>query len=168
MTIGASGNATTARIEIQDTRSVPNTINFNGRNNTTVGFLNLSGTNDFQGSILANVGGGSYVIQSDAGMMRFSGSAADAGGVSLTSAATGNRTFTLQGAGRGEVVGGITNGSGVVHLLKTGSGTWTLSGSNSHSGTTTVQAGTLRIATTRCLRRAPRWSRAARWRSTLA
>ncbi|MFY7951323.1 MAG: autotransporter-associated beta strand repeat-containing protein, partial [Armatimonadaceae bacterium] len=119
VTIGASGNATTARIEIQDTRSVPNTITFNGRNNTTAGLLNLGGTNDFQGSIVANVGGGSYVIQSDAGTMRFSGTAADAGGVSLTSAATGNRTFTLQGAGRGEVVGGITNGAGVVHLLKT-------------------------------------------------
>jgi autotransporter-associated beta strand protein len=155
VTIGASGNATTARIEIQDTRSVPNTITFNGRNNTTAGLLNLGGTNDFQGSIVANVGGGSYVIQSDAGTMRFSGTAADAGGVSLTSAATGNRTFTLQGAGRGEVVGGITNGAGVVHLLKTDSGTWTLSGSNSHSGTTTVQAGTLRIATGRALAASP-------------
>lgn len=155
VTIGASGNATTARIEIQDSRTVPNTISFNGRNNTSVGLQNLSGTNDFQGSIVANVGGGSYLIQSDAGLMRFSGTVADAGGVSLTSAATGNRTFTLQGAGRGEIAGGITNGSGLVHLLKADSGTWTLSGSNSHSGTTTVQAGVLRIANSRAVAASP-------------
>jgi autotransporter-associated beta strand protein len=155
VTIGASGNATTARIEIQDSRTVPNTINFNGRNNTSAGLLNLSGTNDFQGSIVANVGGGSYIIQSDAGLMRFSGTAADAGGVALTSAATSNRTFTLQGAGRGEITGRITNGSGTVHLIKADSGTWALSGSNSHSGTTTVQAGVLRIGNSRAVAASP-------------
>ena len=59
VTIGASGNAATARIEIQDSHTAPNTISFNGCNNTSVGLQNLSGTNDFQGSIVANVGGGS-------------------------------------------------------------------------------------------------------------
>ncbi len=153
VTIGVKGNATTARIEIQDGRTVPNTIAFSGRNNPSVGLLNLSGTNDFQGSIVANFGGSSYIIQSDAGLMRLSG-AAD-GDVALTSAATGNRTFTLQGAGGGEVAGGITNGSGTVHLMKADSGTWTLSGSNSHSGTTTVQAGVLRIANARAVGTSP-------------
>ena len=153
--LAPGGNATTARIEIQDTRSVPNTIRFSGRNNASVGLLNLSGTNDFQGSIVAVVGGTSYIIQTDAGMMRFTGTAADAGGVSLTAAATGNRTFTLQGAGRGEIAGGITNGSGTVHLVKGDGGTWTLSGSNSHSGTTTIQAGTLRLAGGRSLAASP-------------
>lgn len=153
VTIGATGNATTARIEIQDGRTVPNTIAFSGRNNQSAGLLNLSGTNDFQGSIVANFGGSSYIIQSDAGLMRLSGTAD--GGVALTSAATGNRTFTLQGAGGGEVAGGITNGSGTVHLMKADSGTWTLSGSNSHSGTTTVQAGVLRIANARAVGTSP-------------
>ncbi|MFM7207538.1 MAG: autotransporter-associated beta strand repeat-containing protein [Planctomycetaceae bacterium] len=146
VTLGATGNATTARIEIQDTRSVPNALRFSGRNNTTVGLQNLSGTNDFQGTISALTGGTSYIIQSDAGLMRFTATDSAAGGVSLTSAATGVRTFTLQGAGRGEVTGGITNGSGTVQIVKAGSGTWTLSGSTSHTGTTTIQAGTLRLA----------------------
>jgi autotransporter-associated beta strand protein len=155
VTIGAAGNATTARLEIQDTRSVPNTIRFAGRANPTVGLLNLSGTNEFQGTVAAATGGTSYIIQSNVGLMRFTGSTAEAGGVALTSAATGNRTFTLQGVGRGEISGGITNGSGTVHLLKADSGTWTLSGSMSHTGTTTVQAGTLRIASARGLLASP-------------
>jgi len=155
VTLGATGNATTARIEIQDTRSVPNTIRFSGRHNSSVGLLNIGGTNDFQGMIVAVTGGTSYVIQSDAGLMRFSGSAADAGGVALTSAATGHRTFTLQGAGRGEIAGGITNGSGTVHLLKTGAGTWSITGSTAHTGTTTIQAGTLRLATATALAASP-------------
>ncbi|MFM7244970.1 MAG: autotransporter-associated beta strand repeat-containing protein [Planctomycetaceae bacterium] len=155
VTLGATGNATTARIEIQDTRSVPNTIRFAGRTNATVGLLNIGGTNDFQGTIVAVAGGTSYVIQSDAGLMRLTGTAADAGGVALTSAATGSRTFTLQGAGRGEIAGGITNGSGTVHLLKAGAGTWSITGSTAHTGTTTIQAGTLRLATATALAASP-------------
>ena len=155
VTLGAAGNATTARIEIQDTRSVPNTIRFSGRANASVGLLNIGGTNDFQGTIVAVVGGTGYVIQADAGLMRFTGTAAGAGGVALTAGATGNRTFTLQGAGRGEIAGGITNGSGTVHLLKTGGGSWTISGSTAHTGTTTIQAGTLRLATATALAASP-------------
>jgi autotransporter-associated beta strand protein len=155
VTLGAAGNATTARIEIQDTRSVPNTIRFAGRHNPSAGLLNIGGTNDFQGTIVAVVGGTSYVIQSDAGLMRFTGTAVAAGGVALTTAATGNRTFTLQGAGRGEIAGGITNGTGTVHLLKTGGGSWTISGSTAHTGTSTLQAGTLRLASATALAASP-------------
>lgn len=155
VTLGAAGNATTARIEIQDTRSVPNTIRFSGRHNPSVGLLNIGGTNEFQGTVIAVVGGTSYVIQSDAGLMRFTGTAADAGGVALTTAATGHRTFTLQGAGRGEIAGGITNGSGTVHLLKTGGGSWIMSGSTAHTGTTTIEAGTLRLTNAAALAASP-------------
>jgi autotransporter-associated beta strand protein len=155
VTLGATGNATTARIEIQDTRSVPNTIRFSGRNNMSVGLQNLSGTNDFQGTIAAVSGGTSYIVQSDAGLMRFTGTAAGAGGVAFTSATTGFRTFTLQGSGRGEISGGITNGSGTVQLLKVGGGTWTLSGTTTHTGTTTVREGTLRLANPRGLAASP-------------
>lgn len=153
--LGSAGNATTARIEIQDTRSVPNPIRFAGRTNTTVGLLNITGVNDFQGTVAAISGGTSYIIQSDAGLMRFTGNTAEAGGVALTSAATGNRTFTLQGAGSGEISGGITSGSGTVHLIKAGAGTWKLSGSNTHSGTTSLVAGTLTVANARALSTSP-------------
>jgi autotransporter-associated beta strand protein len=41
--------------------------------------------------------------------------------------------------------GTITDGSGTVALTKEGTGTFTLSGSNSYSGDTTISAGTLKL-----------------------
>jgi autotransporter-associated beta strand protein len=42
-------------------------------------------------------------------------------------------------------LGRIVDGPGALALVKTGTGTLTLSGANSHSGTTTVQAGTIQV-----------------------
>lgn len=144
VTIGAGGNSTTARIEIQDNRTVPNAINFNGRNNISVGLLNLSGNNVFSGTITAQAGGGFYIIQSDAGLMSFTGSAEGAGGVAFR-AGSGNRTFTFQGDGDGLISGIIENGAGTVGIAKAGNGRWTLSGANTYTGTTTITGGTLAI-----------------------
>src|SRR5581483_1088964 len=144
VTIGSAGNATAARLEIQDGRTIPNNINFSGRASATVGIENLSGTNNFGGTISAQAGGSFYLIQSDSGLVKLTGS--NNGGVALNAGATGARTFTLQGAGDGSVNGSIANGSGTVSLNKNGAGTWTLSGSNSYTGGTTVTSGTLRIA----------------------
>jgi autotransporter-associated beta strand protein len=41
--------------------------------------------------------------------------------------------------------GGIVDGSGITHIVKTGSGTWNLTGASTHTGTTTVGAGTLLV-----------------------
>ncbi|MEI6606050.1 MAG: Ig-like domain-containing protein, partial [Verrucomicrobiota bacterium] len=60
-----------------------------------------------------------------------------------------NKTLVLTGSssGSGEIAGSIINpyGNGVqtTSLTKSGSGSWTLSGSNSYTGPTTVTAGTL-------------------------
>src|SRR6185436_8687555 len=51
----------------------------------------------------------------------------------------------LQGAGDGEIKGPIQNGSGQIALIKSGTGTWTLSGTNTYAQLTTINAGTLRI-----------------------
>lgn len=143
VTLGPGGVATTARIEIQDSREVPNPIVFCGRNNTSAGIESLGGSNSFSGTISAQVGGGSYLIQSDAGLLTLSGADAGAGGVALRATATGSRKFTLQGDGNGLVSGVVENGNGAVSLVKAGTGTWTLGGANTYSGTTAVDNGTL-------------------------
>lgn len=60
--------------------------------------------------------------------------------------ATANRTLTLGGAGEGEIQGIIRNNNaaaGTISLTKAGAGTWTLLGTNTYSGNTTISAGTL-------------------------
>lgn len=68
------------------------------------------------------------------------------GGLKINGAVTlSSYTLTLagNGSGQGEIAGVISGTGGV---LKTGSGTWVLSGANSYFGTTRVDAGTLIIA----------------------
>ena len=57
------------------------------------------------------------------------------------------KTVTLQGstAGTGEFAGKIVDGTGATSVNKAGTGTWTLSGSNAYTGTTTVTSGTLLV-----------------------
>jgi autotransporter-associated beta strand protein len=55
-------------------------------------------------------------------------------------------TFTVGGNGESTVFPGtVTNGSGTTHLIKTGAGTFTLSGTSTHTGATTVSQGTLKV-----------------------
>jgi autotransporter-associated beta strand protein len=63
----------------------------------------------------------------------------------LTSAATGSRNFTLRGTGDGIMTGTISDGVGIVGLVKSGSGSWTLSGNHSFTGPVSHQQGTLKI-----------------------
>lgn len=69
---------------------------------------------------------------------------------SLTSGATGNRTWLLDGTNTGTntINGAISNGSGgaVVSITKEGAGTWRLTGASSYTGGVTITRGTLEIA----------------------
>lgn len=75
------------------------------------------------------------------------------GGYSNQQANANNSTLTLAGTSpASEVTGAITNqspttptGTGVVNLVKNGSGTWALSGANTYTGTTVVNAGVLKV-----------------------
>lgn len=61
---------------------------------------------------------------------------------------TGAKTLTLQGsnAGTNLFAGSITNGANaVVSLAKAGTGVWNVTGTNSFTGTTTINGGTLAI-----------------------
>ncbi len=109
-----------------------------GSGETTDRIINLAGTT-----------GGVILDQSGTGLLKFT-----SGFTAPGSAATDRRkTVTLQGSssGTGEIAGGIpdsslgTAGQLATALTKTGTGTWTLSGSNTYTGLTTVSGGTLWI-----------------------
>jgi autotransporter-associated beta strand protein len=68
------------------------------------------------------------------------------GNVTTSGAFAGTRALTLQGStsGSGEIAGNIQAPvGGFLQVIKQGTGTWTLSGSNSYSNATTVAGGTL-------------------------
>jgi autotransporter-associated beta strand protein len=123
--IGAGGNASTARLEIAGSHTLPNAIDFHTRNNSSVGIESVSGSNSLPNTISADNGGSILLIQADAGStLTLSGAT---NGVSLQSATAG-RTVTLQGSGNGIVAGKIQDGSGTIGLTKAGTGVWTLLG----------------------------------------
>ncbi|WP_395741000.1 autotransporter-associated beta strand repeat-containing protein [Prosthecobacter sp.] len=60
---------------------------------------------------------------------------------------TGARTLTLTGTNTGSntLAAAIGDNSGATALVKSGTGTWVLTGTNSYSGTTMISAGTLQV-----------------------
>ncbi|WP_050030969.1 autotransporter-associated beta strand repeat-containing protein [Verrucomicrobium sp. BvORR034] len=106
---------------------------------------NHSGNNVWAGSITFTTGGSNYNIESQSGTLTITGQIS---GGTTTGA---GRFLQLYGDSDGVVSGAIINGPGTggvppsVNVLKTGTGTWTLSGINSYTGTTAVNGGTLRV-----------------------
>ncbi len=99
---------------------------------------NVSGNNSINGVIQLTSGAGGSIIASDAGKLTIG-----AGGITATFTA---RTLELTGAGNIDVSGVISNGStAALPLTKSGSGTLVLTGNNTYSGTTTINAGTLQV-----------------------
>ncbi len=79
--------------------------------------------------------------QSGSGLLKFTGNLATAD-TAIAGTTTGRRNLVFSGstAGTGEFAGVI---SAVDAVIKNGTGTWTLSGANTYTGTTAVNAGTL-------------------------
>jgi autotransporter-associated beta strand protein len=118
--------------------AVAQNITLNGRNTNVVAIQNLSGSNTLAGGLSINVGGGLYLLQSDAGTLNL-------GGV-ITSVASGTRNLTFQGGGNFYVAGSMQNGSATtLNLSKTNAGTLTLAGANTFSGATTNWRGNLLV-----------------------
>lgn len=100
--------------------------------------LNLSGNNTMTGSVILGSGAGGSVIASDAGTLTIGAAGISANYVS--------RTLEFTGAGNVVVPGVIANGATVaLPLTKSGSGMLTLTGSNTYSGTTTIEQGVMQI-----------------------
>ncbi|MCW1923879.1 autotransporter-associated beta strand repeat-containing protein [Luteolibacter arcticus] len=121
-------------------------------NTTVTGALRYTGTGETTDRALTFAGGTGGATLDQSG----SGSLVLTGGFSIPGAAATDqrKTLTLQGstAGTGEITGTIANaalgtaGQLATSLTKSGTGIWTLSGSNLYTGATTVSGGTLAFA----------------------
>jgi autotransporter-associated beta strand protein len=102
------------------------TLRFIGPNTITDRVLNLAGTS-----------GGAVIEQNGSGKLTFLSP--------LTSTGAGNKTLTLTGTSEGLLAGAIVDNSSTnkTNVTKSGSGLWTLGGTNTYTGTTNVNAGTL-------------------------
>ncbi|MEO5913492.1 MAG: autotransporter-associated beta strand repeat-containing protein [Luteolibacter sp.] len=134
----------TGGIQLQDNISLPSAVTFTLSNDGTTGatvpyaVANVSGNNTINGVITMTSGAGSTIIQSDSGTLTLAGN--------ITSDQA--RGLILQGgsSGANTVSGIISNGtSGVNSVEKRGPGFWTLTGTNTHTGTTTISEGTLQL-----------------------
>jgi len=148
------------------------TIVLNGVNDYTRStVINVPGTLQFSAignrGVAGNLGAGTNIVLDHASCrFRYTGSGETtdrifdvkiggifehAGSGSLTftsptaSSTSGNKTFTIRNfaAASGAFSGAVQNGAGIVALAKEGDGTWSLSASNTFSGTLFVREGTL-------------------------
>ncbi len=127
--LGAPATIADGTIGIGSTTTAA-TLLYLGAGSTTDRVLNLAGTTG--GTTLQSDGTGPLVFTSG-----------------VTATGVGNKTLTLTGnnTGANAIQGVIANNSGtnLTSVTKSGTGNWTLSGANTHGGTTTLSAGTLLV-----------------------
>lgn len=121
------------------------TNTFTGDVQVNGGFLQLAGGNALADSVLVTVGGAGHL---QVGTSETVGNIAGAGGISLgqlaaTTLTVGDATPTSTFSGT--IIDDNNPGSFGGGLTKQGSGTLILSGANSYSGLTTINAGTLQV-----------------------
>ena len=165
-------NSTTGAITIDAVNnnvtfgSVIDSSNTNGLtlNSTGTGILTLSGANTYSGATTvtagtlktgaANVLGGASsnsALVMNGGTLDLNGWNEAVGSITgssnITSNAAGSITLTAgyDNTSPAAYSGVISNGSGTISLTKVGTGTLTLSGPNTYTGATTVNAGTLKL-----------------------
>jgi autotransporter-associated beta strand protein len=114
------------------------TINFGNGGDASTGVLLYTGTGEITDRILNSASNTGHITldQSGSNLLKFTGGIT--GGNS-------SRTLTLQGSsttGTGEIAGAITQGT----VTKTGTGTWTLSATNTYTGATSINNGTLKLS----------------------
>jgi autotransporter-associated beta strand protein len=134
-----TANSSSGRVELSGGISVLSgkSVTLNARSSNTDALSSLSGDNTFGGNVSLSTGGSIYAFNSAADTLTLSGN--------FTATATGTRNFTLRGSGHGMMTGTIADGSGVVGIIKSGTGSWTLAGNCTFSGPLNIQQGTLKI-----------------------
>ena len=125
------------------------------------GTLTLSGSNSYTGATIVSAGtlqmgsrnalGIGVPLTVNAGTLDLNGFRVAVGafsgssGAIITSSTSGAVTLTTSSAADSTFGGAIQDGAGTAALYKEGAGTLTLSGSNSYTGATTVNGGTLAV-----------------------
>ncbi len=134
--LGTTASGTTvssgATLQLQNGISVGAeglTISGTGASGQNGALVNVSGTNNYGGLLTL---GAAATISSDNGTLNLTNTG------SITGPGFG---LTLTGSGSGTISSVIGTAGGT--LTKNGSGTWTLSGLNTYTGSTTVNAGTI-------------------------
>ncbi|MBX9861063.1 MAG: autotransporter-associated beta strand repeat-containing protein, partial [Sphingomonas sp.] len=129
--------------------------------------LTLSGSNTYTGATIVSGGtltaGSTSAFGSNSAATLASGTTLDLAGFSntlgslagtgtVTSSAAGSVTVSAGGNDSSTTFSGIIqNGAGTVSVRKLGTGTWTLDGTNSYTGATIVNGGTLRLGANNAL-----------------
>jgi len=139
---GAVDTTWSNRLELTGGLSLSNPITFSQRSNETAGIVNVSDDNTIAGPLTIVTGGSAARVRSDAGRLTLA--------AAITTTATSARNLWLEGEGAGTVSGTVrdnpNDANGRINLVKAGTGTWTISGPNTYTGTTTVSEGTLLVS----------------------
>ncbi len=111
--------------------------------NVSTGTLRYAGTGETSNRIIDLLGTtvGGTIDQSGTGLLKFTSD--------LVIGFNGAKTLTFQGSttGTGDFAGKLLDsGSGATAITKAGTGTWTLSGTNTYTGLTTISAGALIVS----------------------
>ena len=140
--IGNTGAASylgkNSTINIGASSSGTNILKYTGTGETTDKVINLASTsNSNQASLDAS---------NASGLLKFTSDFTATGTAS-------SKVLNLIGTGNAEIAGAIVNNTSgnvtnVTNVTKSGAGTWTLSGNNTYTGTTTISGGTLVISGT--------------------
>lgn len=140
----SNGTAGAPRLALDgsaDPIELPSTISYTTSSNAGA-IINEAGDNIVSGAISLTGGGGDTKVLVNGGTLTLEGP--------IAPIATG-RSLLLDGAANGLSTGVIANGLSGASILplngvtKLGAGVWTLSGNNTHGGTTTVSVGTLML-----------------------
>lgn len=135
--LGKPSSAANGIITLGNTNISAGTLRYTGTGETTDRQINLGGTTN-----------GATIDQSGMGLLMFTGNFTT---LTVGSSVNAQKTLTLQGstAGTGQIAGNIGDsatgnpGQMATSVTKAGTGTWTLSGANTYSGATTINAGEL-------------------------
>ena len=126
-----------------------NNLTLGGRADATYAHIaNVAGDNTISGNIRLRADSNTWKytsVQANAGSLAIPGTVTN---VSTDPGFTQNAVFNIGGAANGNisgVIGGTTATTKKIDVVKTGVGTWTLSGANTYTGNTSVNGGTLKI-----------------------
>lgn len=173
VTIGANGGTfeTLSDLTIGSAGSANNAVAINGTlTKTGAGTLTFAGTGANTGTGAINIEQGTLAVTKSTAVSAFGDTASVTVGASGTLRFTGSASYTaetigslsgsgivtntaatalaLNTGGNGSSTtfsGSLQNGTAALSLIKSGAGTFTLSGNNSYTGATTVSQGALRI-----------------------